>query len=210
MPSEATGLWKLGTSFVNRTGAFKKRKSMRGAGIALFSFSDVKVLCPADLQVQLSMLARKCNEKECSMKKLLVTVFVFCLAGSVLADDHGNKIAFEKRQDSAKMEVTSVHLTETGGTIMAEGQMGSYGRTYVTYTLTAIPGGTTGRVKVSGRGAMEDGSFASGNGEGIYSRNGTIFKIHFLVNMQDGTQNLDEVIFNAFTRELSHDVYIIQ
>ena len=108
------------------------------------------------------------------------------------------------------MEVTSVHLTETGGTIMAEGQMGSYGRTYVTYTLTTIAGGTTGRVKVSGRGAMEDGSFASGNGEGIYSRDGTVFTMHFLINMQDGTQNLDEVIFNAFTRELTHDVYIVQ
>ena len=149
-------------------------------------------------------------EKEQSMKKLLVPIFALWLTGSVFADDHGNKIAFEKRQGSAEMEVTSVHLTETGGTITAEGQMGSYGRTYVTYTLTTIAGGTTGRVKVSGRGAMEDGSFASGNGEGIYSREGTVFTLHFLINMQDGTQNLDEVIFNAFTRELTHDVYIVQ
>lgn len=149
-------------------------------------------------------------EKEQPMKKLLVTAFALWLSGSVFADGHGNKIAFEKRHGSAEMEVTSVHLTETGGTIMAEGQMGTYGRTYTTYTLTAIAGGTNGRAKISGRGAMEDGSFASGTGEGIYSRDGTVFTIHFLINMQDGTQNLDEVIFNAFTRELTHDVYIVR
>ena len=40
---------------------------------------------------------------------------------------------------------------------------------------------------------MADGAFASGAGVGIYSRDGTTFTIHFLVNMQDGTQNLDEV-----------------
>ena len=51
---------------------------------------------------------------------------------------------------------------------------------------------------------------ASGAGVGIYSREGTTFTIHFLVNMQDGTQNLDEVVFNAFTRELAHDVYVVQ
>jgi hypothetical protein len=28
--------------------------------------------------------------------------------------------------------------------------------------------------------------------------------------MQDGTQNLDEAVFDAFTKELTHDVYIVQ
>ena len=144
------------------------------------------------------------------MKKVLVTIFALWFSSSTFADGQGKKIAFEQRQDSAAMEVTSVHLTETGGTITAEGQMGTYGRTYVTYTLTARPDGTSGWVKVEGRGAMEDGSFASGAGLGIYSRDGTIFTIHFLVNMQDGTQNLDEVVFDAFTREFTHDVYVVQ
>ena len=52
---------------------------------------------------------------------------------------------------------------------------------------------------------MADGAFASGAGVGIYSRDGTTFTIHFLVNMQDGTQNLDEVVFDAYTRDLTHD-----
>ena len=115
------------------------------------------------------------------MKNIFLGLLALSFAHLTLADGHGGKLAFEQRQASAPMEVTSVHLTETGGTITAEGQMGTYGRTYVTYTLTARPDGKSGWVKVEGRGAMEDGGFASGAGVGIYSRDGTVFTIHFLV-----------------------------
>jgi|TARA_B100001939_G_scaffold288421_1_gene259270 hypothetical protein len=144
------------------------------------------------------------------MKKFLLAAAAFCFAGLAIADGHGNKISFEQRHEGTPMEVTSVHLNADGGTITAEGQMGTYGRTYVTYKLTARPDGKSGWVDVEGRGAMADGAFASGAGVGIYSRDGTTFTIHFLVNMQDGTQNLDEVVFNAYTRELTHDVYVVQ
>ena len=144
------------------------------------------------------------------MKKFLLAAAAFCFAGLAIADGHGNKISFEQRHEGTPMEVTSVHLNADGGTITAEGQMGTYGRTYVTYKLTARPDGKSGWVDVEGRGAMADGAFASGAGVGIYSRDGTTFTIHFLVNMQDGTQNLDEVVFNAYTRELTHHVYVVQ
>ena len=144
------------------------------------------------------------------MKNFLLAAAAFCAAGLAMADGHGNKISFEQRHEGTPMEVTSVHLNADGGTITAEGQMGTYGRTYVSYKLTARPDGKSGWVDVEGRGAMADGAFASGAGVGIYSRDGTTFTIHFLVNMQDGTQNLDEVVFNAYTRELTHDVYVVQ
>ena len=144
------------------------------------------------------------------MKNFLLAAAAFCFAGLAMADGHGNKISFEQRHEGTPMEVTSVHLNADGGTITAEGQMGTYGRTYVSYKLTARPDGKSGWVDVEGRGAMADGGFASGAGVGIYSRDGTTFTIHFLVNMQDGTQNLDEVVFNAYTRELTHDVYVVQ
>ena len=144
------------------------------------------------------------------MKKFLLAAAAFCFAGLAIADGHGNKISFEQRHEGTPMEVTSVHLNADGGTITAEGQMDTYGRTYVTYKLTARPDGKSGWVDVEGRGAMADGAFASGAGVGIYLRDGTTFTIHFLVNMQDGTQNLDEVVFNAYTRELTHDVYVVQ
>ena len=144
------------------------------------------------------------------MKKFLLAAAAFCFAGLAIADGHGNKISFEQRHEGTPMEVTSVHLNADGGTITAEGQMGTYGRTYVTYKLTARPDGKSGWVDVEGRGAMADGAFASGAGVGIYSRDGTTLTIRFLVNMQDGTQNLYEVVFNAYTRELTHDVYVVE
>jgi hypothetical protein len=144
------------------------------------------------------------------MKHFFLAVISIWVSSIAIADGHGSTISFKQRQEGASMEVTSVHLTADGGTITAEGQMGTYGRTYVTYKLTARPDGKSGWVNVEGRGAMQDGAFASGAGVGIYSRDGTTFTIHFLVNMQDGTQNLDEVVFNAYTRELTHDVYVVQ
>ena len=55
------------------------------------------------------------------------------------------------------MTVTSVHLTQGGGTITAEGDMGEYGRAYLTYTLTADANGMGGTVVGEGRGAMQAG-----------------------------------------------------
>ena len=144
------------------------------------------------------------------MKRFFLAAAAICFATSAIADGHGNKISFEQRHEGTPMEVTSVHLESGWWSITAEGQMGSYGRTYVTYKLTARPDGKSGWVEVEGRGAMADGAFASGAGVGIYSRDGTTFTIHFLVNMQDGTQNLDEVVFDAYTRDLTHDVYVVQ
>ena len=43
----------------------------------------------------------------------------------------------------------------------------------------------------------------------VYSRDGCTLRFA-QVNTQDGTQNLDEVVFNAYTRELTHDVYVVQ
>ena len=106
------------------------------------------------------------------------------------------------------MEVTSVHLNADGGTITAEGQMGTYGRTYVTYKLTARPDGKSGWVVLRAEAQWPMAPLPRVLAF-IYSRNGTTFTIHFLVNMQDGTQNLDEVVFNAYTRELT-TVYVVQ
>ncbi len=45
---------------------------------------------------------------------------------------------------------------------------------------------------------------------GAYTRDGTTFTMHVLFRINDGTQNLDKIVFNAFTRELTHDVYIVK
>ena len=80
------------------------------------------------------------------MKHFFLAILVLGFAGSALADGHGNMLSFEQRQDSTEMTVTSVNLTQGGGTITAEGQMGEYGRVYLTYALTADANGLSGTV----------------------------------------------------------------
>ena len=143
------------------------------------------------------------------MKYIATAFFAFCVAGSVLADNHGEQLSFDPRQDSAPMTLTSIHLNKGGGVITAVGDMGAYGRVYTTYTLTADPGGLQGTVLGEGRGAMEDGTFASGSGSGSYYREGTKFTMHILFKISDGTQNLDKIVFDAATGELSHDAFIV-
>jgi hypothetical protein len=143
------------------------------------------------------------------MKYIALAFFALCLSGSVIADGHGGNLTFEPRQDSAPMTLTSVHLNKNGGVITAVGDMGVYGRVYTTYTLTADPGGLQGTVLGEGRGAMEDGTFASGSGSGSYFREGTTFTMHILFKISDGTQNLDKIVFDAATGEVTHDAYIV-
>jgi len=144
------------------------------------------------------------------MKHIFLAILALGFGVSAFADGHGNRLSFEQRQDSAEMRVTAVNLTQDGGSISAEGEMGEYGRVYLTYTLTADANGMSGTVIGEGRGALQDGSFASGAGTGAYTRDGTTFTMHVLFRINDGTQNLDKIVFNAFTRELTHDVFIVK
>ena len=145
------------------------------------------------------------------MKNYLAVVTIYLMGQMALADPHSEgHISFAKRQDSAPLKVTSVMLTQGGGTITAEGEMGEYGRVYLTYELTADASGLAGSVVGEGRGALQDGSFAAGSGTGAYYRDGTLFTMHILFRINDGSQNFDKVVFDAFTRELTHDAYILK
>ena len=106
------------------------------------------------------------------------------------------------------MNITAVQITPTSGTISAEGTMGEYGTTYLTYTLTADPDGNGGQVIGEGRGARKDGSFGVGKGAGSYYRDGTKFVMHILFRINDGTQNLDKVVFDA-AKERSRMTFIL-
>ena len=74
--------------------------------------------------------------------------------------------------------------------------------------MIADPDGNGGQVIGEGRGARKDGSFGVGKGTGSYYRDGAKFVMHILFRINDGTQNLDKVVFDAASRTLTHDVYI--
>ena len=140
------------------------------------------------------------------MRQFILAIIVTCFASSAFAD--AKIITFQERQPSTPMKLTSVSLSPGGGTINAEGTMGEYGRVYLTYTLTADANGKGGVVHGEGRGATKDGSFQSGTGSGSYYRDGTKFIMHVIFRISDGTQNLDKIVFDSFSREMTHDVYI--
>ena len=144
------------------------------------------------------------------MKKFLIAVVLMFGASHVIAEDHAQNLSFEPRQDSAPMTITSINLTKGGGVITATGNMGKYGRVYTTYTLTADADGMQGTVLGEGRGALQDGTLASGSGTGAYYRDGTRFTMHIFFKINDGTQNLDKIIFDAATGELTHDAYSVK
>ena len=59
------------------------------------------------------------------------------------------------------MNITAVQITPTSGTISAEGTMGEYGTTYLTYTLTPDPDGNGGQVIGEGEGLGQMGHLES-------------------------------------------------
>ena len=140
------------------------------------------------------------------MRQFIFAIVATCFASSAFAD--AKIISFQERQPSTPMKVTSVSLSPGGGIINAEGTMGEYGRVYLTYTLTADANGKGGVVYGEGRGATKDGTFQSGTGSGSYYRDGTKFIMHVIFRISDGTQNLDKIVFDSFSREMTHDVYI--
>ena len=140
------------------------------------------------------------------MRQFILAIIVTCFASSAFANS--KIITFQERQPSTPMKLTSVSLSSGGGTSTAGGTMGEYGRVYLTYTLTADANGKGGIVHGEGRGATKDGTFQSGTGSGSYYRDGTKFIMHVIFRISDGTQNLDKIVFDSFSREMTHDVYI--
>ena len=76
------------------------------------------------------------------MKQLLVGVISAFLSITV----HADAMTLEKRQADATMNMTSLALGDEETVITAEGDMGVYGRVYVTYRLTYDEGRRSGAV----------------------------------------------------------------
>jgi hypothetical protein len=130
--------------------------------------------------------------------------------GHATADDHARNLSFEPSQDSAPVTITSINPIKGGGVISATGNMGKNGRVYTTYNQTADPDRMQGTVLGEGRGALKDGTLASGSGAGAYYRDGTHFTMHIFFKINDGTQNLDKIVFDAASGELTLDAYIVK
>ena len=143
------------------------------------------------------------------MRIFLLAVAVLLTTQMAFAGHHEEKLELAKRQADAMMTVTSVNLGESSTTITATGDMGLYGKVYTTYTLSRGADGISGKVTGQGRGVMNN-EVATGDFVGHWFREGVIVTMHNIVQINDGSQNLDVITFNAAKNELLVKAYILK
>ena len=97
-------------------------------------------------------------------------------------------------------KLTSVILSDTGGTITGKGDASRYGTAFLTYDLTVNP-------SVAGQGVMtgtasaidDDGNLVTAALNGVFDRNGHEIKIYCVDDLADGAINLAVVSMNLKT-----------
>lgn len=120
-----------------------------------------------------------------------------------------DSITLQARQERTTMQVTSVEFRDEETVITAQGEMGTYGTVYTSYLLKYDSSGNGGRVSGQGRGVVDKDTFFSGTFSGVWKRDGSNILMRNLVNISDGTTNLDSITVNTGQRNLSIDVYVI-
>jgi len=126
------------------------------------------------------------------MKNILLVMIIIGFSSPAFSGHHESDGALhlEKRQADAVMTITNVDIGDESSTISATGKMGVYGTVYVTYNLSYVTR-TSGFVTGNGRGALDADNVAAGAFRGFWNREGSTIKIRQLVQISDGTQNLD-------------------
>ena len=120
-----------------------------------------------------------------------------------------DSITLQARQKRTTMQVTSVEFRDEETVITAQGEMGTYGTVYTSYLLKYDSSGNGGTVSGQGRGIVDKDTFFSGTFSGIWKRDGSNILMRNLVNISDGSTNLDSIVVNTGQRNLSIDVYVI-
>lgn len=136
--------------------------------------------------------------------------FLMIIISALLSvNANAEALNLEKRQPDTVMNMTSLTLGDDESIINAEGDMGVYGRVYVTFRLTYDVDRASGTVFGSGRGAAGD-DIVVGNFSGRWEIiNGTVTMRH-VVALNDGTFNLDIVTFRPADRELIIRAYVLK
>ena len=109
-------------------------------------------------------------------------------------------IGLKAEKLSFEGKLTSVILTDTGGTITGKGDASKYGTAFLTYDLTVNP-------SVAGQGVMtgtasaidDDGNLVTAALNGVFDRNGHVIQIYCVDYLADGAINLAVVSMNLKT-----------
>ena len=118
-------------------------------------------------------------------------------------------ITLEVRTESSTLKITSVEFRDDVTVITAQGDVGQYGAVYTSYQLNYDSTGDGGTVSGQGRGVVDKDTFFAGTFSGIWKRDGANIIMRNLVNISDGTTNLDYIVVDSAQRKLTLDVYVI-
>ena len=143
------------------------------------------------------------------MKRLFIVITMLVTAQISQAGHHEDGKILAKRQPDASMTVTSVELGQEKTTITATGAMSEYGKVYVTYNLAYNLERSGGLVTGQGRGATAD-DIAAAVFAGHWYRDGSKVIMRNVVQIDDGTQNLDVITFDAEKNTLDVEVYVLK
>lgn len=93
-------------------------------------------------------------------------------------------------------------------TITATGNMGTYGKVYTTFELRSTDL-TSGTVTGQGRGVINN-DIAYGTFAGYYHREGAVITMHNIVQINDGSQNLDVITLDTASSEMLVKAYVLK
>jgi len=141
------------------------------------------------------------------MKGLALVLLGFLFPALAVAEQQD--LSFVPRQAQATMTVTSVVIGAEQTHISAEGAMGAYGKVYVTYHLHRDGSATQGSVSGAGRGFIDADTMASGTFRGAWRREGSRIYMTNVVNLSDGSQNLDMIEFDGRDNTISVRAYVL-
>ena len=104
-------------------------------------------------------------------------------------------------------KITSVELTDDGGTITVSSEAGRYGKVFLTYNVTLNPA-LPDQGYFSGRGVgFNDGVRQAGSRQGVFRREGAIMKFWSLDDVTDGNMNYCETVMNLETETVEMTFY---
>ena len=134
--------------------------------------------------------------------KIIATMFV-AAAFSLSALAHDPK----GESFSLSGKITSVELTNGGGTITVSSEAGRYGKVFLTYNVTLNPA-LPDQGYFSGRGVgFNDGVRQAGSRQGVFRREGAIMKFWSLDDVTDGNMNYCETVMNLETETVEMTFY---
>ena len=134
--------------------------------------------------------------------KIIATMFV-AAAFSLSA------LAHDPKGESFTLsgKITSVELTNGGGTITVSSEAGRYGKVFLTYNVTLNPA-LPDQGYFSGRGVgFNDGVRQADSRQGVFRREGAIMKFWSLDDVTDGNMNYCETVMNLETETVEMTFY---